>query len=843
MAVATLSAMLTLSSVSAQATVTTGSMNAPRMLHQANALPDGRILFSGGYAKPGTAPYASAEIYDPATGLFTPIAPMQQARTNHAAVTLADGRVLVIGGSIVTSPSLVGTATAELYDPATGQWTYTGNMSTARWRVLARLLPDGKVFVMNEDGYSSNSAYGEVYDPATGTFTKTGNVIESAGWHGLVVLADGRVMKLGGSVSSGYSNRAEIWDPATNQWSATGSMREARQDFSPILLPDGKVLVAGGSNVMVGLNTAEIYDPATGVFTSAGTMPDAFKADASTILADGSVVFMGPYTKNLVRFQPGTGTWNLTGPKRETLRESSVNRLSDGNVLLAGGAALNDATTYSWIWDQACAPQKIALPAASQSAPGDGGVVSWDVTAAPGCHFDTANLPAWLTPSSSAPLQMAPEGTMRVSFTAAANATGATRTASFFLGNNTATITQPASPSCPAAPTVSPASFNFTSSATTGTLSVAAGSACPWSIGALPSWVTATSSTSGTGNGSVTYAVAANTGLARSGNGQVNAMGFTRTFVMSQDAPPLCPTAPTLTPGFLSLTSAGGSGTISVSAPANCPWRIGTVPSWVTVPADAAGTGNGSFTYSVAANSGAGRSGAGSVTGPGVASTFNVSQAAGACASWSVSPQSIGFGAGATAGSLTVTASASCNWSLGALPSWMALTSSASGAGNGSIGYTVAANTGAARSATTTLSGAGPTLSLSLQQQAGIVAMTCSTPISSGVPINGQLRAAGCPAGARGASYNTDRYTFTGAPGQQVTIAVSSSNFDTYVYLRNPAGSVIASNDDGGGGTNSRIPATSGSFTLPTGSSGVYTIEVSSYGANAVGAYTVSLTQ
>lgn len=170
------------------------------------------------------------------------------------------------------------------------------------------------------------------------------------------------------------------------------------------------------------------------------------------------------------------------------------------------------------------------------------------------------------------------------------------------------------------------------------------------------------------------------------------------------------------------------------------------------------------------------------------------------------------------------------------------MTSSASGTGNGSIGYTVAANTGAERSATATLSGAGPTLSLSLKQAAPM-STTCTTPIRSGTPISGRLQAAGCPVGARGASYYTDRYTFTGTPGQQVTVFVSSANFDTYVYLRNPSSSVITSNDDGGGGTNSRIPATSGSYTLPAGSSGVYTIEVTSYSANASGSYTVNLTQ
>lgn len=210
---------------------------------------------------------------------------------------------------------------------------------------------------------------------------------------------------------------------------------------------------------------------------------------------------------------------------------------------------------------------------------------------------------------------------------------------------------------------------------------------------------------------------------------------------------------------------------------------------------------------------------------------------------WNVhSPASNNVAAGATIGSLTVTAGSSCNWSLSALPGWMGLMSSASGAGNGSIGYSVAANTGVARSATATLSGSGPTLSLSLNQAAPI-STTCNTSITSGIPINGRLQASTCPVGARGSSYYTDRYTFTGTPGQQVTVLVTSSGFDTYIYLRNTSASVIMANDDGGGGTNSRIPATSGTYTLPAGSSGVYTIEVSSYYAKGGGAYTVSFTQ
>ncbi len=814
-------------------------MTAPRMFHQASAMQDGRILFSGGYAKPGNMPYASAEIFDPATGVFTPIGPMLQARVSHAAVTLNDGRVLVVGGS--TNGNLAATATAELYDPATGLWSATGNMNIGRDRAMARLLPDGRVFVMNKDSYSG-VAYADIYDPQTGLFSKTGNMLENTGWHGLVVMADGRVMKVGGYASD-YSRHAEIWDPVTNLWSATGSMSEQRQDISPILLPDGKIMVAGGRNIFTGLQSTEIYDPATGLFSAGSQMPESLSVESSVALPNGDLIITGAYTKSLLHYQVSSGVWSASGPKRSMARETSVTRLADGNVLLAGGAALNDATAYAAIYDQACAPQKLALASASQNVGPDGGLVSWNVTAAPGCRFEATDLPAWLTPTTAGPLQMAAAGSLAVSFGVVANASGAVRTATFMLGNNSATVTQPASPTCPSIPTVSPASFTFTSSARSGSFSVSAGASCPWTISALPSWVSATSATSGTGNGSVAYAVAMNAGVARMGNGQLDALGLSRTFTMSQDAPPLCPTAPVLTPSNISTTSDASSGTISVSAAAACPWNVSSVPAWVTLAPGASGTGDGSFSYSVAANTGVARAGTGAVSGPGVASTLNFNQAAGACASWTVSTNYTGVQGGAYSGSIAVTAAASCSWSVAPLPSWITITSGASGSGNGSINYTVAANSGAARSATSSLSGSGPTLALGFNQAAG--GPVCSTPIARGVPVNGNLQASACGAGVRGAGYNTDRYTFAGAPGQTVTILMTSPGFDTYLYLRNPAGTVIKSDDDddGGGGTNSRIPASSGSFTLPAGTSGVYTIEATSYGTYKTGAYSLSFTQ
>lgn len=114
-----------------------------------------------------------------------------------------------------------------------------------------------------------------------------------------------------------------------------------------------------------------------------------------------------------------------------------------------------------------------------------------------------------------------------------------------------------------------------------------------------------------------------------------------------------------------------------------------------------------------------------------------------------------------------------------------------------------------------------------------------ASPISIGQTINGSLAGTDCKSRVRGVSYLADRYSFSGTAGQQIFIFLSSAGFDTYLYLVAPNKSLAAEDDDGGGGTNSRIPFGSGLFSLP--SSGLYTIEVTSFFQNTTGNYTLSL--
>jgi subtilisin family serine protease len=96
------------------------------------------------------------------------------------------------------------------------------------------------------------------------------------------------------------------------------------------------------------------------------------------------------------------------------------------------------------------------------------------------------------------------------------------------------------------------------------------------------------------------------------------------------------------------------------------------------------------------------------------------------------------------------------------------------------------------------------------------------TPITTGQTVNGSLNAADCllSSGAR-----ADIFSFTATQGQTVAISHSSSAFNTYLFLFNSAGTLIAQDDNGGGGTNSRIPASSGALTIPA--SGTYYIYAS----------------
>src|SRR5207302_6524747 len=163
------------------------------------------------------------------------------------ATPLPSGKVLVAVGD--TSPFVAtATATAELYDPSSGSWSPTGSMGTARYIHTATLLPSGKVLVaggFTPPGPPGETATAELYDPSTGSWSSTGSMGTARYGHTATLLPGGKVLVAGGFHDVMTTAAAELYDPSTGSWSSTGSMATASYLHTAALLP-GAVLVAGG---------------------------------------------------------------------------------------------------------------------------------------------------------------------------------------------------------------------------------------------------------------------------------------------------------------------------------------------------------------------------------------------------------------------------------------------------------------------------------------------------------------------------------------------------------------------------------------------------------------------
>ncbi len=324
-----------------------GSLVMARAGHSATLLSNGKILIVGGGSpanSPSAAVATSAELYDPATNGFTETGSTTGARRGgHSATLLRDGRVLVCGGSELAS--IDGRSDAEIYDPATGRFTPAGSMGTARFGHAAVLLSSGKVLVAGGFGNAALSA--EVFDPATGTFSPTSSLIRYRYGATGVLLVDGRVLVFG------YDAVSELYDAANGLFMTGGSAQVAGALwFGPslALLADGRVFVAGGkeqgpppSNSALVAN-ARLFDPATSDFTLARALIWPRAGSTTTRLADGRVLVFGgegdgrwPDRGEL--YDPLTGLFNATVSAGAGRVGHTATLLQSGKVLIAGGQA------------------------------------------------------------------------------------------------------------------------------------------------------------------------------------------------------------------------------------------------------------------------------------------------------------------------------------------------------------------------------------------------------------------------------------------------------------------------------------------------------------------------
>ncbi len=248
-------------------------MTAARIYHTITPLSGSRALLVGGFD--GDAVLSSAEIFTESTQAFAATGSMGTARGRHAAAALADGRVLITGGLVPVGagPTTIESKTTEIFDPASGTFTPGPDMSVARFNHSAIALDDGRVLVLGGNHLSS----AEIYDPVSNTFSPAGamNAVHGLG-HRAVRLSDGKVLVLGGDGGTIQPTAvAELFDPSTNQFTRIADMTTTRMlHFAVVNENDGTVMIGGGQDASGDLlASTEIYDPVTNTFSASVDMP------------------------------------------------------------------------------------------------------------------------------------------------------------------------------------------------------------------------------------------------------------------------------------------------------------------------------------------------------------------------------------------------------------------------------------------------------------------------------------------------------------------------------------------------------------------------------------------
>lgn len=316
-----------------------------RYLHASAALPDGRVVISGGFVAPGKEAQTSVEIFTPNANLWASGPPMKDPRYAHEVVLLPDGRILAMGGQNSTGYL----TTAEVLDTQTpsSAWQKTTPMREPRIHFTATTMtPENTVLVAG--GTSDVFPASEWFDVSTQQWLPQAAplpMLQSRSYHASVRLQNGTVLVTGGQVPT-YVDTTEIFDPMTNMWTAASSMHVPRAMHTLTLLRDGRAIAIGGTTDNgVSLRSAEVYDPVADSWTEIAPLANARTGHQATLLVGGR------------RLLVTGGSDDGAGPvvtaeilDTETMQWSSAGNLvaprfwhtahlvaSDGRVLLVGG--------------------------------------------------------------------------------------------------------------------------------------------------------------------------------------------------------------------------------------------------------------------------------------------------------------------------------------------------------------------------------------------------------------------------------------------------------------------------------------------------------------------------
>jgi len=291
------------------------------------------VLVAGGATPSGVS--NTAELYSP-DGTFAPAPAMNAGREDAACTTLADGRVLVTGGSDGTSAL----SSAEVFDPSAGTWTaIPGGMSVARSGHTATLLPWGSVLIAG--GEPGGTV--ELFQP-NGTFQRVGSLAVPREQYALAALPNYRVLIAGGTDGQHVLDSVEVFNALDNSITMAGTMLTARRMLAASPLLDGTVLMTGGYDSAGNpLKSTEIFDPARGSSNAGPDLATARAGHQSYALANNGTVLLiggtdGSSSLSSSEMYPfWAGRFLPAAPMDAARRGMTASLLQQGSLVVAGG--------------------------------------------------------------------------------------------------------------------------------------------------------------------------------------------------------------------------------------------------------------------------------------------------------------------------------------------------------------------------------------------------------------------------------------------------------------------------------------------------------------------------
>ncbi|MGD0499911.1 MAG: putative Ig domain-containing protein [Bryobacteraceae bacterium] len=461
--------------------------------------------------------------------------------------------------------------------------------------IIATLAGTGSSGYSGDGGPASSA---QLNSPAAAAVDGSGNVyiadtynfrIRKVSPEGIITTVAG-TGTLGHSGDGGPATGAKLGYSKGLTLDQSGNLYIAETLYVRVVTPGGIIsTIAGG-----GVSDPGDGEPATSVYLG---YPHGVAVDGS-----GNVYFTEKLDHRVRKVSPGGIITTIAGTGTEgDLGDGgpATSAMFDGpsGLALDGSGNLYIADSYNnrvrilrptgsgtlSIVTATALPQGMVGAAYSQTLAASGGAPPYTWLATSGA------LPGGLTLNSGGTISGTPTAAGTYGFTVQAKDTVAS------TANATFALAISAAAACTYS--INPTGQSFPTTGGTASITVTATTECSWTATSSLSYVTITSGASGTGNGTATVQVAANTGPARSGSitiaGQavwITQAGLSCTY--------------SIYPAGQAFLIAGGTGTITVTAPAGCSWSVSGAPAWINITGGVTGTGNGTVTYQAVANSG-----------------------------------------------------------------------------------------------------------------------------------------------------------------------------------------------------------------------------------------------